>query len=181
MSAQNYQTQQKASYIGVISGLMNELQKLAPHPERPDYKGPLFINNNPYMKSASESDGMLGCMIMEALVGTAFAQMFSETIANIGHNLMDALDCYSEYVTDIQQSEDSKSEHGQGTLARLSSKPIKGHFNQRASISEGMQAFYNDLPRRMEIENALAYYGKKILELDNEKFQPNAPKFGYAA
>lgn len=149
---------------GVIAGLVGQLQELAPHPSRPNYRGPLFLQNHSACKPASEHDGMLGSMIIESMIGGAFAQAasdaFGESVGEICNDFdaTSALECYSEYITDIENKRQEIAAHGQGSLARLSGKSISGAFNLRGSISSGMQAFLDDLPKRMKIEQTLGYY-----------------------
>ena len=77
MSYAYNQQSQKQALIGNIMGLMKELQNLAPHPDCPGYKGPLFIQSNPNFKLSDERDGMLGSMIMEGMIGAAFSEAVS--------------------------------------------------------------------------------------------------------
>lgn len=187
-NALNYNNQDNQRYaaIGAIAKLMNELQTLAPHPDRPDYQGPLFINKNPYHKAANDHDGMLGSMIMETLLGTAFSEAVSEAFGSWtqgveGFDAAQALECYSEYITDIEKSTQQAAAHGQGTMARMAGKSIANAFNCRSSISPALQAFYNDMPRRMEIEKSLNYYAKQLAQLDAAPQHNAMPKPRFAA
>ncbi len=177
------QDSQRYTIAAKISTLMQDLQNLAPHPDQPNNKGPLFIGANPHFKAANDHDGMLGSMIMESLLGTAFAEAVSETIGSWAQevDLNSVMECYSEYITDVEASK--AAAHGQGTLARLSGKSISGSFNMRSTISEGMQAFMEDLPKRMEIERNLAHYAKQLSMLDAPQAAPQyaAPKPRFAA
>ena len=169
----------KQALIGTIAGLMKELRDLAPHPDCPSYKGPLFIKGNPHFQAADEREGMLGSMIMEGLLGAAFTQAVSDMAesATQGLDLPDininlpanidltaVIEIYSDYITEIENDKMKKhvAEHGQGTLARLSGKPLFKSFNLRANLSEGMQAFLDDLPKRMMIEKNMAYYAEQL-------------------
>ncbi|MDH5722335.1 MAG: hypothetical protein OEY94_03315 [Alphaproteobacteria bacterium] len=166
--------QQKVALV-TISGLMSELQKLAPHPDRPQYQGPLFLMNNAAFKQAGEHDGMLGMMIMEAMIGSAFAEAASESFGEwIGQfDAAAALECYSTYITDVEGAAQRNAAHGQGTLARMSGTSISNSFNMRVTLDEGMQAFLDDLPERMKIEQTMAYYLRLYEDACNlqEQFQ----------
>ena len=172
MHARAYRQDQKQELIGKISGLMKELQQLAPHPDKPGYTGPLFINANPNARIASEHDGMLGSMMMETLIGGFMTEALSDACGDWVHSIdiNNAMELYSEYITDIerskQQDEQDIQAHGQGTLARLSGKSISNSFNMRGSMSEGMQAFLDDMPKRMQVEKHLAYYLRQLEMLD---------------
>ena len=182
------QDNQKQALIGTIMGLMKELTYLAPHPDYPNFKGPLFIKSNSHFKIDSDHDGMLGSMIMEGILGAAFSDAVSDMCESTtqGFDLpkfnmpnIDAtavIECYSDYITEIENDEKKKhiAEHGQGTLARLSSKPLSKSFNMRAQISEAMQAFYDDLPKRMMIEKNMAHYAGQLDMLER------TPAYKYA-
>lgn len=167
-----YQNGQIQHVRGIIAGLMNDLQKLAPHPDQPQYKGPLFIKCDPSMQAANDHDGMLGSMMMESLLGTAFTEAVSECLGSGSQELVEnldlsnALECYSAYITDIEQDKEDAAAHGQGTLARLSGKSISNSFNMRTTLKSDMQAFLDDMPRRMSVERNLAYYAKKLNTLE---------------
>lgn len=173
--------QQKEAIMGAIAGLMNELQTLAPHPNAKGYKGPIFIKNNANFKASNGNDeGMLGSMMLEAIMGVAMQEAMSEMsemapdfLNNI--DLGDALDCYSEYMCDVEAKTRKIAAHGQGTMARMSGTSISSCFNIRASIDEDMQSFLEDLPRRMVIEQNLAHYARQLDALSM------APKMQYAA
>ena len=172
------QESQKQALIGNIMGLMKELRNLAPHPDCPSYKGPLFIQSNPNFKLPNEHDGLLGSMIMEGILGVAFSEAVSDMVESAtqsfdlpefdipaGVDLSNLMDVYSEYMTDGAESKEKKKHaeaHGQGTLASLAGKSVSKGFNMRASISEGMQSFLDDLPKRMMIERNMAYYAKQL-------------------
>ena len=182
------QDSQKQAIIGAMAGLIKELQTLAPHPEKPDHIGPLFINCELPMNPANDHDGMLGSLMMESLLGTAFAEAISESFGSWTQDVNDtidvsnALECYSEYITDIEGKDEKKNAaHGQGTLARLSGKSISNSFNLRTTIDSKMQAFMDDMPRRMKIEKTLAYYAKQFKMLDAPLPAYNAPKPAFAA
>lgn len=183
MSYAYNQDSQKEALIGQITYLMKELQTLAPHPDRADYNGPLFINSNPNFKVANDHDGMLGTMIMESLLGTALSEAVSEACGSWTQEFdaSAALECYSEYITDIEKSTQKAAAHGQGTMARLAGKSISNSFNMRSNISEELQAFYNDMPKRMQVETQLAQCAKQLDMLSQPAPAHNAPRPRFAA
>ncbi|MBK6896982.1 MAG: hypothetical protein IPH06_10370 [Alphaproteobacteria bacterium] len=175
---------QKQLLVGKITALAQHLQQLAPHPDRPGYKGPLFVKSNPNARIANERDGMLGAMMLEAMIGPAFSEALSDTCGEWTENIDFAatMECYSEYITDIagkqnEPSEQHKRAHGQGTMARMSGKSIANSFNLRGSISAGMQSFLDDLPARLKVEKELAYYLRQLEMLDAPApvYAPKAP------
>ncbi len=179
-----YQESQRQAIIGQVTALMKDLQQLAPHPDKPGYNGPLFINSNPNFKVANDHDGMLGMIMMESLLGSAFSEAVSETFGSWTQDFdaSNALECYSEYITDIEKSTQKVAAHGQGTMARMAGKSIANSFNARSNISAELQAFYNDMPKRMSIETQLAKCARDLedLRLMNTPGY-NAPKPRFAA
>lgn len=171
----HYQESQRQAIVGKMAGLMKELQTLAPHPDCPDHNGPLFIKSNPNFKVANDHDGMLGSMMMESLLGTAFSEAVSETAGSWTQDFdaAQALECYSEYITDIEGNTKRAAAHGQGSLARMAGQSISGAFNARSSMSEAMMAFMDDMPKRMVIERTLAQYAKQLELLDAPKTAPH--------
>ncbi len=170
------QDRQRQSIISTIMGLMNDLQKLSSHPDQPQNHGPLYIKSSPNFKAANDQDTMLGSMMMESLLGTVFAEAVSDSLVSNAQDLdlSNAMECYSEYISDIESSTQKTAAHGKGTLARLAGKSIANGFNIRSNISEEMQSFLDDLPARMNIERNLAYYSEQLEMLD-------IPKYEYAA
>ncbi len=178
----NYRIDQekaKQAIIGNINSLMQDLQKLAPHPDQPHNKGPLFIKSNPNFKTANDNDSMLGSMMMESILGSAFSEAASETLGSWTQefDITSAMECYSEYITDVESSSARAAAHGQGTLARLSNNQVSKSFNMRSNISREMQAFMDDLPKRMKIEHNLSYYAKQLEILEAAE---NAPRHKYS-
>ena len=162
------QDSQRNAIIGNITALMKQLHKLAPHPDQPLNKGPLFIKSNPYFKVANDHEGMLGGMIMEGILGTAFSEAVSDSFGSWTQDF-DAnavMELYSTYITEIEEDDEKIAAHGQGTLARLSEKPISKNFNLRSRINQAMQAFMDDMPKRLRTERDLAFYAKKLEQLE---------------
>jgi len=184
MSYSINQDRQRQAIIGSITALMHNLQQLAPHPDQPHNKGPLFIKSNPNFKIANDHDGMLGNMMLEGFLGTAFTEAVSDTFGSWTQNF-DAtamLECYSEYLTCKEEDKEDTQEiaaHGQGTLARMSGKSISNNFNMRGSMTDKMHNFMEDMPKRMKIERDLAYYAKQLEILDAEaaQYTPQRPSF----
>ncbi|MBI1301363.1 MAG: hypothetical protein GC137_06860 [Alphaproteobacteria bacterium] len=179
MGKRAYQTSQDSRLQTAINGLLQELKTLAPHPDAPNHNGPLFIKNSANYKVANDHDSTLGMMIAENFLGSAF----TEAVSNISEEVESwaqefesfdataALDCYNEYMTDFQSDEKRNriAAHGQGTLARMSGKTIAKAFNLRGQISNALQNFYNDMPKRMKIEEKLASLYKELNLLDSRQ------------
>lgn len=170
MNAKALQNTQRQALTGKIAALAQQISKFAPHPDKPGCRGPLFIKSSPNARVASDHDGMLGMMMMETMLADVFSDAMSDTAGEWTKDLdlATTLECYSEYITDIEGKRDEQHirAHGQGTLARLSGKKIANSFNMRGSISAGMQAFMDDLPARLQAEKELAYYLRQLEALD---------------
>ncbi len=178
-----YQHNKRQQIIGAMQGLVNELQTLAPHPDCAQYKGPLFLKGNANFKAANDHDGMLGAMMMENMLGLVVSEVASDA-ANAFMNEFDisnALEAYSEYISDVEGATQRNAAHGQGTMAKMSGTSISKGFNMRSTITEGMQAFYEDLPKRMTIERSLAHYARELAMLDVPQHQYAAPRPSFAA
>ncbi len=177
------QSNQRQAIMGTIMSLMQDLQQLAPHPDQPQNNGPLFIKSNPNFKAANDHDGMLGSMILESILGTAFLDAVSETFGDCAQNFdaASALECYSEYITDVEGSAQQKAAHGQGTLARLSGKSISSSFNMRGAISPEMQSFMDDMPTRMKVERDLAYCAQQLEMIDAQRPEYETAQQRFAA
>lgn len=187
MNTYNYNNTQVQATLGVIAGLMQQLQTVASHPDTPDFKGPLLINSNPFCKLSDDTDATLGMMLMEGLAGTAFLDAFSECFGEGAREIASAFDvthaleCYSQYLCDIEGQTLKNAAHGQGTLARMSGASISKGFNMRSQTSPQMQAFLEDMPRRMEIERGLTQAVTKLNQLTNAQLAYNAPAPRFAA
>ncbi len=172
-----YKESQRSALIGTICNLAKDLQKLAAHPDAPNHQGPLFYNvKMPAAATANDNDSMLGTMMMEGMLGTAFLDAASEAFGSWTEDvantidLSHVLDCYDTYISEISNKDEDNQKtaaHGKGSFARIAGKSIANGFNMRSTISEGLQAFYNDMPKRMRIEKALATYIKQLEDLDN--------------
>jgi len=178
--AYNNQDSQKKALIGTMMGLVKELQDLAPHPDKPDYNGPLFITADFQMTIANDHDSMIGTLMLESFLGAAFADAVSDSLGSWTQDFdaMTALECYSEYITDIEGGTKKAAAHGQGTLARLAGQSISKGFNMRSDMDASMQAFMNDMPKRMKIETALQNCVETLNNLDNApQYNAAAPSF----
>lgn len=143
---------------GIMMGLMKQLEKLAPHPDHPEHRGPLFVQIDPQYKPASEHDGMLGSMVLESMLGTAFMQAASDSLGGWTRNVdwSNAAEAASDYIKDRPANNNY----------RLGQKnAIAGGFNAQAARQNMMDAYLRDLPQRLGIERWLAHYQRKVYAL----------------
>lgn len=185
MGKRAYQTCQHSRLHKAIQGLLQELKTLAPHPDAPNHNGPLFIKNSANDKVANDHDSTLGLMMAENFLGSAFMEAVSDISEEVESwaQEIDAsavLDGYSEFITDFESDEKRNriAAHGQGTLARMSGKTIAKAFNLRGNISSALQRFYNDMPKRLKIEEKLASLYEELDMLDNpqNRFSYSSPR-----
>lgn len=129
---------------GAITVLMKAISNLAPHPDRPAYHGPLFISVDSYFNPPAEYDGMLGSMMLETALSTAFT---SAARAN------DIADYTSTFLQDRGHS-------ASYTIGRRGSlTPLFNECHKREIL---WRAYYADLPRRLGLEATIAQYMRKL-------------------
>ncbi len=145
-------TGQTANIEGVIRNLMQQLEKLAPHPDRPHHKGPLFIQADSQFKPPADYDGMMGSLILDSMLGGAFSIAASGAPANIDIGTM--ADLASEYMTDRAGSQSGNAQLGQKRV-------ICSAFNGKTQYDAMLTAFKRDLPRRLGLERWIAEYQRK--------------------
>lgn len=137
-----------------MSGLMAQLSKLAPHPDRPDYTGPQFVKIDSQYAPDAEYDGMLGSMMMESILGGSFMS------AAGGIDWSQVADMAGEALKDRAPANAS------GTSYKLGQRgSISGGFNQACKRDALMKAYKRDLPERLALERWLAHYQRKIYAL----------------
>jgi len=147
----------KRTIEGRIRGLAAKLNKLAPHPDMPNHRGPLFISLDKAFKPAAEYDGMMGSLALESVLGLSFAEAaindnsgYYDTLANMSNFEM-AMEASSEYLKDLK-----KREHGQGSFAYgTHDKPV-------IEFANDVGDFVSTLGQRLEIEETLAELCKSL-------------------
>ena len=138
---------------GKMMGLMKELSKLAPHPNKPEHKGPLFVQISSEHEPPAEYEGMLGSMMMETVLSTAFSGATSNS--ENGLDITNLMDAASEYITDRAPRSYVLGKKGS----------IMQNFNSSAQRAILMKAFIHDLPARLGLEKWLAYYQRRLYAL----------------
>ncbi len=156
---------------GRIKGLAAKLYKLAPHPNNADYRGPLFISLNSAFKPAAEYDGMLGSVMLEGFLGSAFvtaandnggASALAYTGASNLEIFAEALSEYAEYRADQNR--------GKGTYALGEHKTICNQFDDEGDAD--MLAYAQDFKKRINIEETIAQLSKQLTALKSQKVSP---------
>ena len=138
----------KKTIEGRIRGLAAKLYKLPPHPENPEHRGALFISLSSHFKPAAEYEGMLGSVMLESFLSSAFADASNDNILN--SSVLDtAGEAASEYLEYLEEKG-----RGKGTFALGEHKTICNQFNEKND--EKMAAYLRDLRERMRIEAGIA-------------------------
>lgn len=145
---------------GKMMGLMKELSQLAPHPNQPEYSGPVFVQIASEHTPPAEYESMLGAMVMEGILGSVFTSAASNSSSNI--DATNLADMASEYIAD--RAPKSYDLGAKGTI-------FKG-FNAAAKREILMNAFLKDLPARLGLERWLAYYQRRLYALRKEHRGP---------
>lgn len=151
--------QQEKNIEGVMRGLMQELTKLAPHPDRPNYNGPLFTQIESQYKPAAEYDGMLGSMMLDGMLGMAFSEVSNSVGLSAAHEAASHAD-WSNIAEGASQYAQERAQSRSYKLGQRSS--ISSNFNTTSSNKASMKAYLADLPRRMGIERSLSEYQRKL-------------------
>jgi hypothetical protein len=159
---------QRKAVEGKIRGMVAKVYSLAPHPDRPDFKGTTLVSLKSHFKPAAEYDGMLGSMMVDMMIGDVIGQTIGSAsndnpiipIATTLHHLdLDDLgEIFSEYLQSREKQKKSV-EKGQGTFALGEHKSICNLFNDNKE--DAMAAYSADLPKRMLIEQAINTLSKK--------------------
>jgi hypothetical protein len=142
--------------ITQIQNLMKELQKCAPHPDRPEHKGALFIQADDSHKLTAEYDGMLGLMMFDSALGDAFGEA-----AGYGS---EAMDMASKYL------EDRSASSPRNTPFQLGQKRvIANDFNtigaRNAAYQAMLEAYMADLPTRINLEKWISHETRRLYAL----------------
>lgn len=135
---------------GVLFAVMKSLHKLAPNPEKPNHNGALFIQTDSSFEPPAEYEGMLGSLLIEGGLGSAFAS------ASSGIGWDNIIDGISEFIQDRAPAQPYRI----GTR-----RAISNSFNTQSSNPTLMAAYLRDLPRRLGMERWVADYQRKFYAL----------------
>lgn len=164
MSASIQNDEQQQAIIAQIQQLVKELQKCAPHPDKPEQNGPLFLQQDANHQLPDESDSMLGSALMDTVLGGAFSLAANDTTGNLINSFERTADCASQYMQDRQTN-------GFGLGQR---NVIAGNFNSIGSrgpeYEAMMDAYQADLPTRMSLEKWISHETRRLYAL-----RKNAP------
>lgn len=157
---------ERQTALGKLAGLHNQLNKLGPAPSSPGHIGPVFLKNCAYSRPAGQEEGMLGSLILENMLGSAFLAAANDSgVAMQGGTLTqaalcadfgDIADAASEYMEDRHKSE-QRFKPGAGKGSEAIDYGHKTHaFNTLArGQSPANENIDKDLHERMNIEAAM--------------------------
>lgn len=168
----------KQNMAAMIS-LLKEIAKLAPHPDKPDDKGPVSVKLPPeILAKANEADDGIGGMILESMIDTAFGGMMPAHLDEI--NFSNAVNTYEIYRQD-------KDSHDMAVARRDMENQYKRDIlssEPKQSREKLIEAYMRDLPQRIILERKAALLAKKMgnNEIINDKALHNfapSPKSDY--
>lgn len=155
---------QERAVLAQIQNLMKELQKCAPHPDKPENSGPLFLQHDANHALPADYDGMLGLMMMESMLGTAFGSAAGELADSITSNMDKMAEAASTYMQDRAPK----------SIKIGGRRVIANDFNaigaRGPEYLAQMEAFMADLPARLHLEKWLAVETRRLYAL-----RKNAP------
>lgn len=164
---------QRKTLEGQIKGLAARLYTLAPDPVH-KRSGPLFIHLRSEFKPAAEYDGMLGSMLLGAMMGAGLQDLplnDNNAFNNSLNTICNISEYLSEYYKDREEAQDI-AEKGQGSFALGEHTTICNQFNDTAGAYE---AYQSDLPARLRLEaNLRDLVGKLDLAIAAAPREPQA-------
>lgn len=173
MSNEFSKSARRQEIVSTITGLMQNLGKLAPHPNKSNDASPLYLNSHAAFNMANDSDGMLGTMVLEGMLGTAFFVAANDITDEWSHDLDlgNTADCISEYIKDTEGKAQKVAAHGQGTMARIAGRSISKGFNIHSQEETAMNNFMDDLEKRLLIERNLAHYARELDLINSSSYR----------
>lgn len=165
------QTEQ-AQIVATIQTLMKELAKCAPHPDKPEHSGPLFLNKSADLQTPGEYDSMLGAIMAESALGSAFSAVAGEATAQAFDSAWKTAEYASSAMQDRQQPNYTLGQK------RMIANDFNGRAMRTPAYNAMMKAYLADLPDRINLEKHLAHEVRRLYAL-----RKNAPMaaFGMAA
>lgn len=175
---------QRQAIEGKIRKLAARVYDLAPHPDAPHLRGPLFISLKSQFMPAADYDGLAGSIMMDALLGSALLSGANDngasglTAAPISANAyLPDTQILSDYLSEYLQHEDEKRktrERGQGTFALGEHKSLCNLF-KGADETPAHAAYHADLPERMALERAIETLSRRAAALAQAEAKAAAP------
>ena len=150
-----------------IQSLLADLRSCAPHPSQKNTETPYYLNAHHAFTTPDAEGGMLGSMIIESALGSAFNDVANDMpVSCIPHTDFDKIgEAFSQYMSETDEDE----KKGKGTHALYEQRPIANDFNTNSTgiYAQAMQDFLKDLPKRHEIENTLSGLIRELDQLDS--------------
>ena len=154
----------QAKVVAQIQKLLQDLSKCAPHPDRPEDNGPLFLNKSADLQMADEHDSMLGMALAESFLGASVASMAGEAAGSALSSLWNAAESASSIYQDRQRSSFSIGQR------RMIASNFNGNAGRGPEYEAMMQSYLCDLPQRLSIEKHLSHELRRLYAL-----RKNAP------
>lgn len=159
----NNNNEQQNVIIAQILQLVKELQKCAPHPDKPEQNGPLFLAKDVNHQLPAEYDGMMGSMFMDGMLGDVFSNAANDSVSSLS-SFDRVADCASEYM------QDRSSNNFQLGQRRTIANDFNFIGSRGPEYQVMMDAYLADLPMRMSLEKWISHETRRLYAL-----RKNAP------
>jgi hypothetical protein len=156
--------------MGAMNEVRRELKTLAPHPNRPGHKDPVFVRDT---RSASNDDAALANIMVGMALGhfgvAAGLPQWTDQI-----NVMSTIDVYDAYRNDTKNNRTNGEGTEEYTLGNKGS--ITGGFNMNTTHrpvkteadAVAWEAYLEDLPKRRVVEQSLASMNREADRRERE-------------
>lgn len=167
--------------MGAMKEARRELKTLAPHPNRPGHKDPLFTKDT---RGASNDDGLLANMLVGMALGHfGVASGLPEWTENL--NVMSTIDVYDAYQKDTSRT-NGEGTNGFYTLGEKGAITCGFNANttHRAVTTEqgavAWESYMQDLPRRRVVEQSIASMNRDADRREREILRQHRSVMAYA-
>ncbi|MGZ9109249.1 MAG: hypothetical protein ACXW4B_10585 [Micavibrio sp.] len=147
--------------MGAMKGVRQEISTLAAHPDRPDHKGPLSVQDDSRAAANDDRNAALGSMLIEAFIGAQFGVAIGDAL-NMPEwakavDWGNAVDVYDEYRTD------------QGSHSDNFNKTARPAVTKSAE-DMAWDRYLQDLPNRRVLEQNLSALSRAMDRVEQDHF-----------
>lgn len=156
--------------MGAMKTVRQEIQQLAPNPERPNQKGPESVKDDSRAAANDDRDASLGSMVLEAFLGANFASAIGDALhmpdwaQNVDWG--NAVDVYDEYRNDREQSRaDGAGVKGAySDMFNFTAKPVI----RQSAEDLAWERYLQDLPNRRVLEQNLGAMSRAMDRVEKD-------------
>lgn len=156
--------------MGAMKTVRQDIQHLAPNPEKPDQKGPQSVRDDSRAAANDDRSGTLGSMMLESFLGTHFASLICDTLhmpdwaATVDWG--NAVDVYDEYRSDREQSRTNGAEN-KGVYRDAFNVTAKPTVHKSAE-DKAWDRYLQDLPNRRVLEQSLGSLSRAMDRVEKD-------------